>query len=203
MHKQATVLQSIHRHVEQRVDELYPSDIYSNTDGAIPPELQDMVQARAKAEDNAKSPISSNIAFELKPSTMPDAPDDAWNVFTYARPTLVLSEASTTDALDKNTVVENALGSINNMTVEMSNVFENQFVSKYMARIFPWALNFDCGGADYPDLFTRYDEDDPESKATAVRNTWRRIANEAKVTPEIYKQMLATRPENKFQEIGS
>ncbi len=40
----------------------------------------------------------------------------------------------------------------------LDNVFEDQFISKYLPRILHWALNYDCGGAEYPDLFANWDE---------------------------------------------
>ena len=67
-----------------------------------------------------------------------------------------------------------------------------------MPRIFPAALNYDCGGADYPGLFATFQEDDADTLQEAVQTRWRRIAGEAVVTPGIYKQMLATRPEKQI-----
>ena len=69
------------------------------------------------------------------------------------RPVLVVGEGGTEASLSEDQVAEYALGSIAQMTVKMSNSFEDQFVSKYMPHIFPWALKYDCGGAEYPDLF--------------------------------------------------
>ena len=188
----------MHSHVEQRVNKLYPSEIYTDLHGAVPPELRAMAQSQATAEKEKTGASASETAYEMKQSTMPDIEDTVDKVFTCARPTLVVSEATTEDALDKNTAVEHAIGSVNNMTLEMSNKFENQYISNYMPRIFPWALNYDCGGADYPDLFASYDENEPSSRKDAVRNIWRRVADEAVVTPGIYKQMLATRPEKQI-----
>ena len=198
VHKKPTVLESLHNHVEERVDELYPGEIYTDSHGAIPPALHAMMLSQASAEKDKTNAASSESAYEMKQSTMPDAVDEADKVFSYARPTIVVGEATTSDALDKNTAVEHALGNVSGLTLEMSNEFENQFVSKYMPRIFPWALNYDCGGADYPDLFTRYDDNDPDSRAAAVKTVWRRVADEAMVTPGIYKEMLATRPEKQL-----
>ena len=132
VHKQATVLQSLHSHVEQRVDEHYPRDIYTDVQGAIPPVLRTMAESQASSEQQNTGSATSASAYEMKQSTMPDAADEADKVFTYARPTLVVGEATTADALDKNTAVEHAVGSVSGMTLEMSNKFENQFVSKYM-----------------------------------------------------------------------
>jgi len=110
----------------------------------------------------------------------------------------VVGEATTQDALDPNVVVEHAVGSVNNIHLEMLRVFGNQYLSKYLPCIFPASLNFHCGGADYPDLFAQFDENDSEACATAVRNTWRRIASEAVVKPGVYTQMVSTRAESQL-----
>ena len=100
--------------------------------------------------------------------------------------------------MDQNVVVEHAVGSVNNIDLEMSKVFENQYLSKYMPSIFPASLNFHCGGADYPDLFAQFDESDPEAFATAVRNSWGRMASGALVSPGVYSQMVSTRAESQL-----
>ena len=50
---------------------------------------------------------------------MPDAADDVGEVFQYVRPTLVVGEATTADALPKNVVVEHAIGQVSGMTIEV------------------------------------------------------------------------------------
>jgi hypothetical protein len=77
-------------------------------------------------------------------------------------------------------------------------VFEDQFVSKYLPRIFPWALNYDCGGAEYPKLFANWDEilqSQEKLLKEGVQQRWRKIAGEAVLEPGAHAQMLATRPE--------
>ena len=67
-----------------------------------------------------------------------------------------------------------------------------------MPRIFPWVLNYDCGGAEYPDLFTDWDEvfrGEAERSALSVQQRWRRLRNDAPLLPGDYAAMLATRPE--------
>ena len=62
---------------------------------------------------------------------------------------------------DSDVVAEYALKAVPDelrMTIEMGNNFEDQFISKYLPRILPWALNYDCGGAEYPRLFADWDE---------------------------------------------
>ena len=102
----------------------------------------------------------------MKQSTMPDAPDAPESVFAYARPTLVVGEATTEDAQDNNALVEHAVANVNSMNVEMSSVFEKQFNARHMPQVFQSALNYDCGGADYGDLFSRPGQDDADAGRT-------------------------------------
>ena len=85
-----------------------------------------------------------------------------------------------------------------NLIVRMSNEFEEQFVTKYLPRVFPWALNYDCGGAEYPELFANWEEifeNQENLLAQGVRQRWRKIAEEAVLVPAEHAKMLATRPE--------
>ena len=68
-----------------------------------------------------------------------------------------------------------------------------------MARVFPWALNYDCGGADYPDLFAdwpRLEQSLRVDAAVHLKERWRRLESSAPLLPGPYAQMLACRPEN-------
>eukprot|EP00973_Karenia_brevis_P073528 10216465-Karenia_brevis.AAC.1 len=80
----------------------------------------------------------------------------------------------------------------------MSNIFEDQFISKYLPRIVPWALNYDCGGAEYPDLFSNWEEMSENQDlllSQGIKQRWRKIAGEAALTPGEHAKMLATRSE--------
>ena len=85
--------------------------------------------------------------------------------------------------------------------VSTSNSFENQFTSSYNCRVFPWALNYDCGGPDYPDLFADWSwlestiAERQGSGAGELRERWRRVQGEAPLLPGDYAKMLACRPE--------
>ncbi len=70
--QQSSALESLRKHVEVRVEELYPRDIYTDTEGAIPPELVCMAQAPSSAEMPVEK---SESAYEMKQATMPDAQD--------------------------------------------------------------------------------------------------------------------------------
>ena len=129
---------------------------------------------------------------------MPDAPEDMQNLFEHQRPVLVVGEGTTTHAIEKDVVAEFALGSVTEVKLEMSNEFENQFLTQYVPRIFPATLKYDCGGADYMDLFSSWCAEDDNSIESAVRTRWRRLAGEAVLTPGAYAQMLATRPEKQI-----
>ena len=68
--------------------------------------------------------------------------------------------------------------------------------------MFPWALNYDCGGPDYPDLFADWQsieknvgKADVLDDANVFTNRWRRNAADAPLMPGEYAKMLATRPE--------
>ena len=76
----------------------------------------------------------------------------------------------------------------------MSNAFSDKFVSQFMYKIFPWSLTYTCGGHDLLDLFSNW-EADAEAGRSSVRESWRRLNNEAVLNPGKYAQMLATRPE--------
>ena len=97
---------------------------------------------------------NNETGFVLKQATMADAPAKV-ETFYGVRPTLVIGEGTTEDEIDRGTMAEYALRAVGEMEIELSNKFEDQFVSPYLARIFPWSLKFDCGGPEYPSLCWR------------------------------------------------
>ena len=52
--------------------------------------------------------------------------------------------------------MEQAFSKVTGMTVPMGQDFEQQFMTSYIPRITPWACNYSCGGADYPNLFVEW-----------------------------------------------
>ena len=86
VHKASTVLQSLHRHVETRVDDHYPRDIYTDVHGAIPPELRAMAESQASSEQQNIDSATSESAYEMKQSTMPDAEATDINLAFYSVP---------------------------------------------------------------------------------------------------------------------
>ena len=129
---------------------------------------------------------------------MHDTARTSAKLFEHVRPSIVTDEGETANTFAPEVVVEHAMHNVLDMTVRMSNQFEEQFISKYMPRICPWALNYDCGGPEYPHLFANWDDllaNQEELLAHGIQQRWRKVAGEAALVPGEYAQMLSTRPE--------
>jgi hypothetical protein len=130
----------IQEHIRARVEATYPDAEFGSAEGAVPQNLLAML--RAQDEEESKD-IS---AFDMKQATMPDMSPEGSNMFEGVRPTIVVDEGETRDTFSKEIVMESVLpDKVSGIDVSMSNTFENQFVSHYNSRVFPWALNYDCG----------------------------------------------------------
>ena len=147
---------------------------------------------------NATEASQASTIIELKQAAMPNAPTTAEDVFKGTRPNIVTPDATTQNALSPETLKEHAAGEVSQVKIPMVNTFEDQFVSQYLPRVFPWALPFDCGGPDMPHLFAPKGVDgEAEENALdrSVTTRWRRKENEAKLLPGPYAKMLAARSE--------
>ena len=136
--------------------------------------------------------------FEMKQSTMPDQSMQIDQTFANVRPALVVSEGETDGGLSDEVIAQYTFGALSDLKVQMSNTFEDQFVSKYLPRIFPWCLKYDSGGPEYPKLFSDWSALDScgnPNANIAVEARWRRHTEAAVVTPGLYAQMLSTRSE--------
>ena len=119
------------------------------------------------------------------------------------RPILVSDTGETRDTFCAETVTESAFaGKVSALPISFSNMFEEQFVSQYTSRTFPWALNCDCGGADYPDLFADWEwieqrlaQEHGSEVVGKLRDGWRRVNGQPPLLPGEYAKMLARRPE--------
>ena len=193
-HRKPTVLQSLEAHVTDRVATCYPSTVFPDDVGGVLPEIQAMVDQQATQASKAVF----ESGFELKQSTMPDVPSEPSKLFEHERPSLVVAESTSEGILSEQVLAEHAFKTVAGLDIPMSSTFENQWITKYNARVFPWALKFDCGGPDYPELFSDWSQGAPGSSASTAKGPqerWRRVAGEAEVLPGVYAQMLATRPE--------
>ena len=102
------------------------------------------------------------------------------------------SEAS--DAHAPDAMVEEVFHEVFGLQVTMYNSFIEQVVSEYMSKISPWPLNYTCGGPDFLNLFSNW-KADAKAGRDADRNLWRRVHNEAVLSPGKCTQILAARPE--------
>ena len=194
-----TTLARVREHVEARVDAEYPPAEFGSEDGAVPLQIREMLEA---GDADARDQSADQSAFEMKQSTMPDMPAEGADLFQGVRPALVVDEGEARGTFSREAVTESAARDKTSVVdVSTSNSFENQFTSSYNCRVFPWALNYDCGGPDYPDLFADWSwlestiAERQGSGAGELRERWRRVQGEAPLLPGDYAKMLACRPE--------
>ena len=199
--QQATVQLSLQAHVDSRIQEHFPPSDFPSPDGAVLPEFYEMVREADDLSNNNKHRPRFESAFDNKQSTMPDAESaDINEVFRSVRPNLVVAESSVDNVLSQNLQTEFALSQVAGTTIEMSNKFVDQFVSRYLSSIFPWSLNYACGGPEYPALFNVQAWSDMEMGSTdvvqlGIEKRWRRLQAAPVVTPGLHAQHLATRSE--------
>ena len=193
--KGRTIAASLKAHVERRLKELYPENEFGSEDGALLPG----VRAIAEALQSQKSTTQrEESAFDMKQSTMHDEARSVEDTFKNLRPSIVVDEAESTGAFAPEVVNAQAVQSIVDVEVPISNVLEEQFVGHYMSSIVPYALNHACGGADWPELFGDWEaltEGDAAQREGLLKPRFRRSAEDAVVTPAAFAQMMATRPE--------
>lgn len=184
--RRANVKESLLSHAEERIQTFYPESQFP-AEGGVIPELIEMV---AEQTPSATEMRKEETAFEMKQSTMSDAPLQPEDVFQTVRPNLVMPEAATNGVLPDDVLTEFTLGKLSNMEIKMGQQFEDQFISKYLPGIFPFVLNYPCGGPDYPDLFGNWDDG-----GEVPKKRWRRENDEAFLSPGAHAQMLASRAE--------
>ena len=114
--------------------------------------------------------------IEEKHQTMPDAARPAEELCHEMRPGSVVAERGGNLLVDTADQIRAALQKQSTLEVQVGTKFEDQFVAPYLSRIFPWALNFECGGPEYPDFQVADQEDDDELRAAGGRaKRWRRM----------------------------
>ena len=193
--KCTTVAESLKLHVEKRVNELYPEIQFGTEEGALLPGIK----AVAEALQHDRCPAQrEESGFDMKQSTMHDESRSVEGTFNNMRPSIVVDEAVTAGAFAPEIVNAQAVESVVDVEVPISNVLEEQFVGHYMSSIFPYALNHACGGADWPELFGDWEaltEGDAAQREGLLKPRFRRSAEDPVVTPAAFAQMMATRPE--------
>ena len=151
-------------------------------------------------ESNASRPTREKfeLGFECKQTTMPDAPSTPDELFASVRPNIVVDDATTDKAVPIDTVAQHTLSKLNDLPITLSNKFETQFITEYLPRIFPWTLQYNCGGPEFPDLFNNYANSHAEEydcPSESIPKRWRRTDGECILSPAEHAQMLATRAE--------
>ena len=193
--KRSSVAESLKAHVEQRVNELYPEEQFGSDGGALLPGVKAVADA---LQDDQRPAQREESGFDMKQSTMHDEPRSVEDTFRHLRPSIVVDEAESTGAFAPEVVSAQAVQNIVDVEVPISNVLEEQFVGQYMSKIFPYALNHACGGADWPELFGEWDalaDGDAARREGLLKPRFRRTAEDAVLSPAAYAQMMATRPE--------
>ena len=137
----ASIIGSLKQHADRRVDQFYPPVDHDTDTGAILPGLLDVVaEQRSNAAGSASQPISTQAlmdsVFDMKQSTTHDSVQSPHKLFEHARPSIVTDEGASANTYAPEVVMEQGLSNVANMQVRMSNEFQDQFVSKYMLRIF-------------------------------------------------------------------
>ena len=199
----ASVTESLKKHADRRIHHFYPPARHDSESGALLPGLAELLTEQRNVAASLSTSIqntetAADSVFDMKQSTMHDSVQSAHQLFEHVRPTIVTDEGESVDTYAPEVVLEQGMDNITNMHIRMSNKFEEQFVGKYMPRIFPWALNYDCGGSEFPGLFEKWHDmlsDQDSLLSRGIQQRWRRLAREATLLPGEYAQMLATRPE--------
>ena len=187
--------QQFREHIELRVDAAYPANQHGDEEGSVPERMR---ACFAEARREALEKKTSDTAFDQKQATGHDLPSTSVEVLADLRPSIVVGERTTQDALPQEVVVQSAFNKVTGMGVQMGQDFEPQFNASYMARAYPWALNYSCGGADYPDLFGDWDNKAVQGREAVAQSDGkhsRRQHDEPCLLPGPYAQMLATRVE--------
>ena len=170
---------------------LYPAAAHDTDTGDLLPGLRELAQT----QEAGAAPQKFESGFDMKQSTTHDNARSTEDLFKHLRPTIVCDEGESADTFAPDVVAEHAAGNVLDMTVRMSNMFEEQFISKYMPRIFPWSLNYDCGGPEFPALFENWEDmisDQEELLKRGIRQRWRKLGEEAALVPGDYAKMLQT-----------
>ena len=194
----ASITSSLKQHANRRIDRLYPAAIHDTETGGLLPGLLEKIKEERNtnaSEKNMNMEAPPDSVFDMKQSTMHDSVQSVNQLFEHTRPTIVVDEAESKDTYAPEVVLEQGIGNIADMSIRMSNKFEEQFISKYMPRIFPWSLNYDCGGPEFPALFENWEDmisDQEELLKRGIRQRWRKLGEEAALVPGDYAKMLQT-----------
>ena len=89
-----------------------------------------------------------------------------------------------------------ALQKTSTLDVQIGTQFEDQFIAPYLSRIFPWALNYETGGPEYPDFFSMDNDEEASLRSRYGSNgRYRRKEYAGILTPARHAKNIARRIE--------
>ena len=137
--KDGNLRERFKEHINKRVDEQYPPSVFDTAEGCVPEAVR--VQALA-AMDKEPAQLRKTPVHDGKQGIGHDVSQSCVdNAFASLRPSIVVGERNTS-AEDPQKLMDKISG----VQIRMSTEFEEQFNTEYLSRIFPWALNYSCGG---------------------------------------------------------
>ena len=145
-------LRALEDRLADRMNAIYPAAVYNNEEGALSDALRQRVEESLARWKTRAAPTPG---IELKNQTMADAPRDINELFEDVRPVGVMAERDSSVLTEYSDQVKMALQKHSNLDVQVGTKFEDQFVGPYLSKIFPWALNYETGGPEYPDFSLR------------------------------------------------
>ena len=130
--------------------------MFDASDGAVPETIRGQA---LEAMANEPSQLKKHSLNDGKQSVGHDVSvSDVNDVFSSLRPSVVVGERDTSQSVPMNVQAEAAFNKVSGLQERMGHEFEKKFNSEYLSRIFPWALKYSCGGADYENLFGDSDD---------------------------------------------
>lgn len=154
-----SVAESLKQHADRRIDRYYPLQFHDSRSGALLPGLAELMKSQKSAAESPSTPSRNNESladsvFNMKQSIMHDSAPSVDQLFQHARPTIVTDEGESVDTYAPEVALQQGMDNIVNMDVRMNNEFEDQYVTKYLPRIFQWTLNYGCGEQSFQ-LYSR------------------------------------------------
>ena len=110
-------------------------------------------------------------------------PSSPQNVSDGVRPVICTKDSEAADAHAPDTMVQDVFHKVSGSQVTMSNALIEEFESEYMSKMFPWALKYTCGGPDFFDLLSKWQQY-VEAERDSVRQPWRRFTQRVCVDPK-------------------
>eukprot|EP00973_Karenia_brevis_P047753 6628904-Karenia_brevis.AAC.1 len=109
----------------------------------------------------------------MKQATGHDTPGQGEKLFQGVRPNITVDEGEEQNTFSQETIAESAMSKVAGVDINVSNICQDQLISHYGSRVFPWAVNYDCGGADFTD-WQRLERQLGEEAVAGLKERWRR-----------------------------